>query len=648
MRIILSALARSVVGLCLLWLALLVSAGHAANRPNIILILADDLGYETVGCYGGESYATPHLDRLAAGGVRFDRAYAMPLCTNTRTQLMTGKYNTRIWKAFGILDPQQRTFGHLLQAAGYKTCMAGKWQLTSYDPPDYPGAELRRSTGMRVANAGFDETSLWHTSHTEDKGSRYADPVIEQNGQQLTDTQGKYGPDLWTDFIGDFMTRHRDEPFFVYYSMALPHNPMNPTPDSPEWQDPEQRDDDVTRFAADMIRYTDKMVGKVVAKVDELGLRENTLILFFSDNGTNWRVQSQFRGQMVRGEKGKGTELGVRVPMIANWSGTINAGQTSQALIDSVDFLPTMLEVAGLADPLPPDVDGVSFLPLLKGESDGTRQHVYIHQDPRPGWDKDRFELLRLAIGPRYKLYEDGRLYDVVDDMFERQPIFINADNAAERQARQALQQVLDAHTPSPMFDPRQVPRPDPNAQYAKHAFQDQGGLVVIEAEQIPFARDESWVVENALPDYTGLGYLRAIREQPTAPNIGDASVAVSLDNAGDWSLAFRCRSDHVDTQHERSLWVRHEKGVWQRVTLPSDATPGQWTWVTLQLPDAARPEQPTTSQIALRERRNVFYMAPCSQNLKIDRLVVFQADRQQDAMQLTAPASAFHPWASP
>ncbi len=265
----------------------LASSTAIADRPNIVLILADDLGYETVGCYGGTSYPTPNLDKLARQGVRFDHAYAMPLCTNTRIQLMTGKYNHRNWKAFGILDPQADTLGRMMQRAGYKTCIAGKWQLTSYDPPDYPGAALRRNTGMRVETAGYDEYSLWHTGHTEDKGSRYADPVIFENGKFRSDTQGKYGPDLWVDFIGDFMQRHRDEPFFVYYPMALPHNPMVPTPDSPAWSDPARRHSDETPFAADMIRYTDKLVGKVVGKLNELGIRENTLVLFYSDNGTN-------------------------------------------------------------------------------------------------------------------------------------------------------------------------------------------------------------------------------------------------------------------------------------------------------------------------------------------------------------------------
>ena len=361
------------------------TVGARGERPpNIVLMMADDLGFETVGCYGGSSYKTPNLDRLAAEGIRFDRAYAMPLCTNTRIQLMTGKYNNRNWRAFGILDPKEVTFGHLMQRAGYKTCIAGKWQLTSYDPPDYPGADLRRNTGMHPRNAGFDEYSLWHVGHTEDKGSRYADPVIEENGRTLTDTAGRYGPDLWTDFIGRFMERHRDEPFFVYYSMALPHNPMVPTPDSPEWSEPELRHIDETRFAADMIRYTDKMVGKVVTKIDELGLRTRTLILFYSDNGTNWRVTSQLDGRMVRGGKGKATELGIRVPTLASWKAIAEEGVVSKTLIDSVDFLPTMLDAAGAAKLTPSPIDGLSFAPLLRGEVQTSRKWIYIHQDPRP------------------------------------------------------------------------------------------------------------------------------------------------------------------------------------------------------------------------------------------------------------------------
>lgn len=610
----------------------------AVERPNVLLILADDLGYETVGCYGGTSYPTPHLDRLAASGMRFDRAYAMPLCTNTRIQLMTGKYNSRNWKAFGILDPQERSFGHLMQRAGYKTCIAGKWQLTSYDPPDYPGAALRRNTGLRVQDAGFDKYSLWHTGHTEEKGSRYADPVIEQNGRMLTNTAGKYGPDIWTDFICDFMSRHRADPFFVYYSMALPHNPMNPTPDSPQWKDPRRRHDDDTRYAADMIRYTDKMVGKLVAQLDHLGLREDTLILFFSDNGTNARVASMFRGELVRGEKGKGSELGVRVPMIANWKGTIAGNQTTQALIDSVDFLPTLLDVAHAQSTLEPDLDGISFAPILMDQTSSTRDHVYIHQDPRPGWDKDRFALIRVAINDRFKLYEDGRLHNVINDFYERKPTWIADDSAEERLGRRELQRVLDAAKPYPMFDPQVVPRPDPNAPYSQHAFQDRGGYVVIEAEQIPFGRDESWLIENHAPQYTGIGYLRSIREQQRPPEKGVAKLAVHIDTAGPWKLAVRCRSDHVSGRQENKFWIRQEQGPWLQAELPRGAKPGSWTWARLSQP----------SEFQLHERHNEFFVAPLSQNIKIDRIVLYQSDRELAALDIHTSASAFHPWARP
>ncbi len=150
----------------------------ASHPPDIILILADDVGIEGFGCYGGVSYKTPHLDLLAAHGVRFTRAYSQPLCTPTRVQLMTGKYNHRNWRAFGILDPNERTFGHALSEAGYATAIFGKWQLYSYDPPDFPGAASRRGTGLHPKDAGFGEYALYHALHTEDKGSRYANPTM--------------------------------------------------------------------------------------------------------------------------------------------------------------------------------------------------------------------------------------------------------------------------------------------------------------------------------------------------------------------------------------------------------------------------------------------------------------------------------------
>ncbi|MEM8736214.1 MAG: sulfatase-like hydrolase/transferase, partial [Planctomycetota bacterium] len=634
---------------------------------NVILILADDLGYETVGCYGGESYATPNLDQLAATGVRFDRAYAMPLCTNTRIQLMTGKFNLRNWTAFGILPPSEPTFGQLMQQAGYKTCIAGKWQLTSYDPPNYPGAATRRDTGVHPRDSGFDDYCLWHVGHTESKGSRYADPVIEQNGIQLSDTAGKYGPDLYSGFINEFIEKNAKDPFFVYYSMALPHNPMVPTPDSPEWADSARRHSDETHFTKDMIEYTDKVVGKIVEKLEALKLREDTLLLFYSDNGTNNRVASRFRGRFVRGGKGKGIELGVRVPAIASWPGQIQPGQVRQDLVDSVDFLPTMLEAAG-AD-VPDDLDGVSFLNVLKEGSAGRRDSVYIHQDPRPGWDKDRFRLIRLAIGRRYKLYEDGRLYDVQDDLFESQPIFIVDDSAEQREARTRLQAVLDGMKPYRGFDPDSVPRPDPNRVYERHQFQDQGGYLVVEAEQLPVRRDESWTVETSLPEYTGAAYLRVIRDHSEMPfdrerneedRPGELPIYLSIDVQGQWACAIRCRSDHSNNKRERRLWIRQElteeqsqvkanrNADWQSVEIPQDAAAGQWHWITNRVVQkgGVRKIEPLTFE--LKERGNRIWLLPQSQNLKNDRIVFYQPDQKERAFELKTPRAEYHPWASP
>lgn len=629
----------ALVGLCLF-----VSTCKA-TQPNLVFILADDLGFETVGCMGGESYQTPNLDQLASEGIRLDRAYAMPLCTNSRIQLMTGKYNLRNWSAFGILDPREPTFGTLLKKAGYKTCIAGKWQLTSYDPPDYPGSDLRRNTGVAPENSGFDEYSLWHVGDTENKGSRYADPVIVENGNQIRDTEGRYGPDLWSDFINDFVTRNQDSPFFVYYSMALPHNPMVPTPASPEWKDPASRHRDETRFAADMIQYTDKMVGKIVDHLDRLNLDRETLVIFYSDNGTNYRVTSNYRGRMVRGGKGKGTELGIRVPAIVRWTGKIQPGQVSDALFDTVDVLPTLLDAAGVKEMLPDDSDGFSFMNHFTRGSKGPRDWVFVHQDPRPGWDKDRFHLIRLALNQHFKLYEDGRLFDLQNDPYEETPRFIDSDDAERKLSRQELQAVLDSMSEYRRFDPSEVPRPNPSERQSGARFQDQGGCVVVEAELLPIPRDESWLHESLMPRSTGLGYLRALRDQKDSPTIGQTPIKIILDNAGQWRVAVRCRTDQPDFS-KGAFWFQWEDQKWSKVVFPKQTQPGTWVWIDPFSGKLA--ESNSGSGIPLKERGNAFSIAPAGTNVKVDRVVIYQEDKASQALNSQTPPSVLHPWASP
>ena len=430
-------------------------AAVAAERPNIVLIMADDIGVEGIGCYGGTSYQTPSIDHLAKQGVRFKHAYAQPLCTNTRVQLMTGLYNNRNWRYFGILDPQAKTIGHYMQDAGYSTCIAGKWQLQSYDPPSYPGSHLRRGKGMKVTDAGFDEYSLFHSWHTENKGSRFADPTFYENGKLIKELKGKYGPDHWVEFINDFIKRKKDDdkPFFVYYAKALPHRPFVPTPDSADWLDKSADETEDTRHFPDMVEYMDKCVGRVIKQVDDLGLAKNTLVIFYSDNGTHRKITSQTKNGPVVGGKGRTTDAGTHVPLMVRWTGKIEHG-INDNLVDSTDFLPTILEAAGQPVPQEANLDGISFYQQMFGESDRVRPWVFCHYDPRPGWDKDQFRKIRFARDKKYKLYGDGKLYDVPNDKLEQQPILADEDTEETRKARKRLAAVLN-EMPNPDPEPR-------------------------------------------------------------------------------------------------------------------------------------------------------------------------------------------------
>ncbi|WP_144060018.1 sulfatase-like hydrolase/transferase [Rhodopirellula sallentina] len=420
-----------------------VRGEDTAAPPNIVLIMADDLGVEGLGCYGGKSYQTPNLDRLAATGMRFEHAYAQPLCANTRLQLMTGLHNHRNWISFGILDPNSRTIGHYMRDAGYESCIAGKWQLQSYDPVHYPGAEKRRGLGMHPKDAGFDRYSLFHAGETEAKGSRYADPTWLQDGELKTEV-GNYGPDVWVNYIDDFIRQDHDKPFFVYYPMALPHWPMTPTPDSPSWQNVDARSVTDTSHFPDMVRYMDKCVGKVLDTLDQAGVTDNTLVLFYSDNGTDIRIQSQTGEGPVDGGKGATTDAGTHVPLIVRWPGKIPVGVTD-TLVDSTDFIPTLLEASGNPLPSEHDLDGRSFFPQLIGdENPNERLWVYSFYDPRPGWDKDRFGFRVSARDQRWKLYDDGRLFDIQEDVLEEHPISPHMTSPATDAVRARLASVIE------------------------------------------------------------------------------------------------------------------------------------------------------------------------------------------------------------
>jgi arylsulfatase A-like enzyme len=424
-------------------------AAQTARRPNVLLIMADDLGYECLGCNGGTSYRTPNLDKLAASGVRFTHAYAQPLCTPTRVQLMTGQHNFRNWVAFGLMNPKEKTFGHMMQAAGYRTAIAGKWQFYSYEGEPSP----RRATGMLPEQSGFDEYLLWHDKLTETKGSRYADPVLNENGKMRTDTKGKYGPDLYVEFLSAFMERNRERPFFAYYSMALTHAPFNPTPRSADWKNGDRLKDD-TKYFPDMVEYMDAMIGKLVGAVDTLGLGSNTLILFYGDNGTDQKIKSRMGDRIIPGGKGFTTEFGMHVPLIARWTGVSKAGTVCPDLVDSTDFIPTICEATKGKWFTDKPLDGRSFLPQVRGERGSPREALFAHYDPHPG-QRVNYTPTRLAWDHRWKLYLDGRLFDMQNDVMEKTPIPANTTDPAAKAARMKLQATLNkwARVKPPQFN---------------------------------------------------------------------------------------------------------------------------------------------------------------------------------------------------
>ncbi|MCA9138991.1 MAG: sulfatase-like hydrolase/transferase [Planctomycetales bacterium] len=412
--------------LCLLISAFLTCAQFAAAKsPNIILIMADDIGYECFGCYGSEQYKTPNIDRMASQGLRFQHCYSQPLCTPSRVKIMTGISNVRNYAAFSILRRDQKTFGHYLKEAGYQTVIGGKWQL--FGAENY--AERFRGKGSLPEQMGFDRHCLWQV---KELGDRFWNPKLTIDGKTNQFAKDDYGPDHVNQYLLDFMENHAgdDAPMLIYYPMILVHNPFLPTPDSVS-----RSEKDKQKNFEDMVAYMDKMVGRVVDKTQQLGIAENTLILFTGDNGTNKLITSRLGDRDIRGGKGNTSDSGTREPLIAWWPGTTPAGVVTDQLVDFSDFLPTMLQVAGAQTPS--QIDGISFAPLLKGSDAKTRQWMHCFYHPRP----EKGEAVQFVRNQEWKLYQDGRFFHVSNDVDEKKPL----DKAAAPGQYAALRKALDS-----------------------------------------------------------------------------------------------------------------------------------------------------------------------------------------------------------
>ena len=313
------------------------------RKPNVILIMADDIGYEGLGINGSLSHSTPNLDALASNGVNFTNAIANPLCTPSRVKIMTGKYNYKNYDYFTHLNSSEKTFGNLFKENGYETAIVGKWQLNGLKISEID--QRIKEDNTRPYKFGFDEYCLWQLTKTKDFGERFANPLIEQNGKFLDRNKDLYGPDIVSDYAIDFIQRNKEKPFFLYYPMLLVHDPFVPTPDSKQWSNPNLRYKKNNLFFKDMVEYMDKIVGKIVQEIKAQGIEDNTLIMFVGDNGTNRNLVTKTVNGDVRGGKGNTITHGVHVPMIASWPTKIKKPVIYDSVVDLTDFYATFSDI---------------------------------------------------------------------------------------------------------------------------------------------------------------------------------------------------------------------------------------------------------------------------------------------------------------
>ena len=397
--------------------------------PNIVLIMADDVGYEVIGANGSTQYHTPHLDELAGAGVRFTNAHSKPCCAPSRLALMTGKSNVRNYINKGVLPQDQYLVVDPFREAGYATAIAGKWRLQQ---------DSQIAEGV-AAGAGFDTYCLWGTDNTGVK--RYWNASIECDGQVTELATDEYAPDVFVNFLLEFINSNRDRPFFAYYPMALSHMPFEAPPQS-QCSGPARRQ----CIFEDMVTYMDRNVGRLHDKLAELGLLDNTIVVFTSDNGTVPTIVSVLGGETIVGEKTTTLDVSTHVPLIVRVPGG-TGGRVVDDLIDFTDFLPTLADAAALTVPDHVELDGVSFWDRLQGRPGQPREWLYTYYFPDPyatSFDSPaRHPEVSYARDKRHKLYRTGEMFDVSVDPHELNPLL--GDDEESSDSRTKLQAALDS-----------------------------------------------------------------------------------------------------------------------------------------------------------------------------------------------------------
>jgi arylsulfatase A len=395
---------------------------------NVVLIMADDSAVDNYSCYGSTYFSTPRIDELARTGAKFNHCYSEPVCTSSRVKIMTGRDGYRNYVRFGTLDRSETTFGTMLQNAGYATAVAGKWQL--HGAPN----------GSLAPGCGFDSYCLWNYPGTE--RARFWNPSVMRNGTLLQTTERDYGPDIFLKFVTDFIHLNKDRPFFVYYPMVLVHAPYVRTPDSAHG-----KAESLALFE-DMTAYVDKCVGRLVDALEENGVREKTVVIYTTDNGTGRSLTYPFADEQRKGEKAYATEGGTHAPLVVNCPELVPAGTVSDDLVDFSDFLPTLAEMTGAAVPNV-ELDGRSFWPQCIGKKGNPREWIRQYYYPmfgpaaqKHGQGVNGREIV-WAQNQRYKLYKDNSFYAVAD-RHEKTSIKPGTGGDDAESCRQLLRAALD------------------------------------------------------------------------------------------------------------------------------------------------------------------------------------------------------------
>jgi len=399
----------------------------AAQKPNILLILVDDLGYGDLSAYGATDLKTPNIDRLVRAGMRFDQFYAnCPVCSPTRASLLTGRYpdlvgvpgviRTHINENFGYLSQQAVLLPRMLKKANYHTAIIGKWHL-GLESPNTPNER------------GFDHFHGFLGDMMEDYYThrREGHNYMRLNEKEI-DPKG-HATDLFTQWAIDYIHEREksDQPFFLYLAYNAPHTPIQPPP---EWVERvKAREKNIGEKRAKLvalIEHLDDGIGKVMAALKKSGKAENTLVIFTSDNGGLLRVGAN--NGPLNGGKQQMYEGGIRVPMCAVWPGHIKPGTKSNRIALTMDLFPTICDVAGV--PVDHEIDGVSILPNLSGKNQPELDNRYLFWVRREGWHYGGYAYYAVRHGD-WKLlqnspFEPLKLYNLKDDPQEKHPIESN------------------------------------------------------------------------------------------------------------------------------------------------------------------------------------------------------------------------------